>query len=78
LANVSDGTDTADLSIPIGFLLGDVNGDRAVNSGDALLTRNRSGQQANATNFRSDVNADGTVNGGDVIVVRGRAGNALP
>jgi hypothetical protein len=78
LANVSDGTDTADLTIPMGFLVGDVNGDRTVNSGDALLTRNRSGQQADATNFRSDVNADGSVNGGDAIVVRGRAGNSLP
>jgi hypothetical protein len=78
LTGVSNGTTTANVRIPMGVLVGDVNGDRVVNSGDALVTRNRSGQQADAANFRSDVNADGTVNGGDVIVVRGRAGNALP
>ena len=40
--------------------------------GDALQTRNRSGQATDETNFRSDVNADGFVNSGDTTVVRGR------
>jgi hypothetical protein len=65
-------------SASAGVLIGDSNGDRTVNSGDALQTRNRSGQTTNGTNFRSDVNADGVVNGGDVIVVRNRSGNSLP
>ena len=56
----------------IGFLLGDTNGDRFVNGGDSIQTRSRSGQGADATNFRSDVNTDGVINGGDTIIVRSR------
>jgi hypothetical protein len=60
------------------FLLGDTNADGAVNSGDTLQTRNRSGQAADATNFHSDVNTDGFVNSGDTTLVRARSGMALP
>jgi hypothetical protein len=59
-------------------LLGDTNADRGVNSGDALQTRSRAGQAADATNFRSDVNADGSINSGDAILVRARLGESLP
>ena len=78
LFNVNDGTNTSDLTIPMGVLLGDTNADRLVNSGDALQTRNRSGQATDATNFRSDVNADGVVNSGDTLIVRARSGDFLP
>ena len=78
LFNVNDGTNTSDVTIPMGVLLGDTSGDRVVNSGDALQTRNRSGQATDATNFRSDVNADGVVNSGDTVIVRARSGTALP
>jgi hypothetical protein len=60
------------------FLLGDTNGDRFVNAGDAVQTRNRSGQGTDPTNFRSDVNTDGSVNSGDTAAVRTRSGSALP
>lgn len=66
-----------DTAVQIGFLVGDVNGDGAVNSADAQLTRNRSGQSADASNFRSDVNTDGAVNGGDTTAIRARSGNGL-
>ena len=78
LSNVSTGISTTDLAVPIGFLVGDTNGNGFVNTGDALETRNRSGQATAATNFRSDVNADGIVNSGDTIVVRSRSGTSLP
>jgi FtsP/CotA-like multicopper oxidase with cupredoxin domain len=68
----------ADVNVPIGILVGDTNWDGFVNSGDALQTRNHSGQAADATNFRSDVNADGVINSGDTTAVRGRAGTFLP
>ena len=67
-----------DTAVSVDFLLGDTNGDRSVNAGDTLQTRNRSGQATDATNFRSDVNADGTVNSGDALVVRSRSGSSLP
>jgi hypothetical protein len=67
-----------DTVVDSGFLIGDTNGDRSVNSGDTLQTRNRSGQATAAANFRSDVNADGFVNSGDTTVVRARSGTFLP
>ena len=78
LTSVNDGTHLGDVAIPMGVLVGDTNGDRSVNTGDALQTRNRSGQATDATNFRSDVNTDGFVNSGDTTAVRSRSGTALP
>ena len=78
LGGVSDGVDTGDVSLLMAVLIGDTNGNGAVNSGDTLQTRSRSGQATDATNFRSDVNADGFVNSGDTTAVRARSGTALP
>jgi len=75
LNNVNGSTN---LTIPMSLLIGDVDGDGFVNSGDALQTRNRSGQATDTTNFRSDVNADGFVNSGDTVIVRARSGAFLP
>ncbi len=66
------------VAVQMGVLIGDTNGDRFVNAGDATQTRSRSGQAADATNFRSDVNTDGTVNSGDTTAVRARSGTFLP
>ena len=78
LFGVNNGTTTSNVTVPMGVLLGDTNGDRFVNAGDATQTRNRAGQTTDATNFRSDVNADGFVNSGDTIAVRAHAGDFLP
>ncbi|MDQ6764480.1 MAG: dockerin type I domain-containing protein, partial [Verrucomicrobiota bacterium] len=75
LNNVNGATNP---TIPMSVLIGDVNGDGFVNSGDALQTRNRSGQTTDASNFRSDVNADGVVNSGDSTIVRAHSGTTLP
>ncbi|HEX8680158.1 MAG TPA: choice-of-anchor Q domain-containing protein, partial [Chthoniobacterales bacterium] len=72
------GAQSTSLSINMALLLGDTNGDRAVNAGDAQQTRNRSGQLAGATTFRSDVGADGTINSGDLQIVRSNSGHATP
>lgn len=79
LSNVTDtlGQVLPSTAVSVRILVGDSNGDGTVNSGDALQTRSRSGQDASATNFRSDVNSDGTINGGDALVVRSRSGNAV-
>ena len=80
LANVIDsaGNSNASVGVSMGVLLADANGDRVVNSGDAQQTRNRSGQDTTATNFRSDFNLDGTINSGDATVVRSRSGHFIP
>ena len=64
-------------SVQMRKLVGDTSGDGTVNSGDAIQTRNRSGQTTNATNFRSDVNVEGNVNSGDATIVKGRSGNSV-
>ena len=74
LFSASDGANTNNVAVPMSVLVGDTNGDRFVNSGDALQTRSRSGQGTNATNFRSDVNADGVINSGDTTAVRAKSG----
>jgi hypothetical protein len=78
LLNVSNGSTTNNINIPMAVLIGDTNGDGTVNAGDALQTRSRSGQPASTTNFRSDVNLDGVVNSGDSLSVRSRSGSFLP
>ena len=49
LLSVSNGTSTGDISVQMGVLVGDTNGDRFVNAGDSLQTRNRSGQATKRT-----------------------------
>jgi hypothetical protein len=65
-------------AVSLNMLIGDTNGDRTVNAGDALQTRSRSGQGTDVTNFRNDVNSDGVVNSGDSLAVRNRSGASLP
>jgi uncharacterized delta-60 repeat protein len=77
LFGINDGTNMGDLPIRLSLLRGDTNSDGNVNSGDAVQTRNRSGQTTDATNFRSDVNVDGSVNSGDAIQVRAASGTSL-
>ena len=66
------------ITIPMSVLVGDANGDAVVNSGDATVTRNRSGQATDATNFRADYNLDAFINSGDATVVRTRSGQSIP
>ena len=75
---VSSGEESGDITLAMSILAGDTNADGAINSGDTLQTRNRSGQATDATNFPSDVNLDGFVNSGDTLFVRTRAGTSLP
>ena len=65
-------------TVPLGFLVGDVNGNRAVNSTDITLTKSRLGLTPDATNFRSDVNAGGLINATDVTLIKQNLATALP
>ena len=64
-------------SASIGFLVGDVNGTRSVNSSDISGVKARSGQPTDALNFKFDVNASGAVNSSDVSAVKARSGLTL-
>jgi hypothetical protein len=80
LDNVQDtaGGFSSTVSADMGVLLGDVNGDGVVNSGDATVTRSSSGLATTSANFRADVNRDGGINSGDATIVRARSGQLIP
>lgn len=61
----------------IGFLVGDINGTRSVNSSDISSVKARSGQTTNHANFRFDINASGAINSSDISGVKAGAGGVL-
>ncbi|MBL0122655.1 MAG: hypothetical protein IPP88_07940 [Betaproteobacteria bacterium] len=62
----------------LGFLVGDVNSARTVLPAYLSQTKARSGQVADAANFRFDLNATGAVTAADVSAVKGRINRTLP
>ncbi len=62
----------------LGFLVGDVNNTRSVNSSDISSVKARSGQATSALNFRFDVNATGAISAADISTVKARSGLVLP
>ena len=71
-----NGTATAWPAV-IGFLVGDVNNTRSVNSSDISGVKARSGQSTDITNFKFDVNASGAINSSDISAVKARSGLVL-
>ena len=78
LSSVSDGSNMNNVSVPIGFLLGDTTGNGTVNASDVSLTKSKSGQPVDASNFRNDVTLSNSINSSDVSTVKARSGTALP
>jgi len=78
LVGVNDGTNIADVTIPMGVLIGDTNADTFVNSADISQTKSQSGQAVSGSNFREDVNTDGFLNSADISLVKSKSGTALP
>jgi hypothetical protein len=67
------------VTIPMGVLSGDVNGNRSPSPPRILgLTKSQSGLPVSADNFRADVNPNGSINATDVSLVKSRAGTGLP
>jgi hypothetical protein len=78
LFNVNDGTHIGNVSVSLGVLVGDVNGNGTVNATDVALTKSQVGQSVTMSNFREDVNANGTISSTDVAIVKSKVGTALP
>jgi photosystem II stability/assembly factor-like uncharacterized protein len=79
LTNVQDPVGTSPtVSANMAVLLGDTNGNRAVNATDVSETKAQSGQRANSSNFRLDVTANGQINSSDVSLIKSRSGAMLP
>ena len=66
-----------DTTISIGFLIGDINASRAVNSADILGIKAKSAA-VDQTNFRFDLNLSGTIDRADVSMAKARSGMVLP
>jgi hypothetical protein len=78
LFNVNDGTHMGNVPVSMGVLVGDVNGNAAVNASDVGLTKSQAGQVVSGSNFREDVNANGTISATDVAQVKANVGTSLP
>jgi Dockerin type I domain len=78
LFNVNDGTHMGNVPVSMGVLVGDVNGNAAVNASDVSLAKSQVGQPVSGSNFREDVNANGLINSVDVALVKSEVGTALP
>ncbi len=78
LFNVNDGTHMGNVPVSMGVLIGDVNGNGAVNATDVALTKSQVGMPVGSSNFREDVNANGLINSVDVAQVKTNVGTALP
>jgi hypothetical protein len=72
------GNTLSSASVAMGLLLGDVNGDRVVNSLDTNEAQMYKGQKTVQQNFRSDVNADGHITYLDIQIIRQQHGTSLP
>lgn len=70
LFGLNDGTNMSDIGVPMGVLLGDVNGSARTDSGDVFATQGQNGLAITQANFRKDVNASGRIDSGDVFLVR--------
>jgi hypothetical protein len=73
-----EGSGTRDLVIPMGILIGDVNGSRRTDSGDVTAVRNHTVSVPSEQTFRYDVNASGRIDSGDVTATRNATVTVLP
>jgi WD40 repeat protein len=84
LTNVSDslGNFSSNLQTTMGVLLGDVNGDGQVDSGDLIKVKQQTLQPVNdnpgTSNFRADVNTDANIDSGDLIITKRQTLTGLP
>jgi hypothetical protein len=79
LEDVTDGTDTIDVDVNIGFLIGDTTNTRTVNASDVSQTKSFSGTAVTTSALaRIDVNVSGIINASDTVVVKASSGTAAP
>lgn len=64
--------------VSMGFLVGDTNSSRSVNSADINGVKAHVGQTLSLANFMFDVNATGAIDASDVSAVKMHAGTVLP
>jgi hypothetical protein len=66
-----------DTPVSVNMLIGDTNGNGAVNATDIAQTKSQVGQTVSTSNFRTDVNASGIINTSDVAIVKSHSGESI-
>jgi peptidyl-Asp metalloendopeptidase len=72
-----NGTTTV-FPVALGFFVGDVNGNHAVNASDISAVKAQLNQTVTDANFRFDLNASGSIDAADMSAVKARSGLVLP
>jgi hypothetical protein len=67
----------ADTSVQLSMLIGDTNGNGAVNASDISQTKGDTGQSATGSNFREDVNVNGVISSTDISLVKAHSGEGV-
>lgn len=75
--DLNDGFGSTEAIIPMGILVGDVNGNGTVNVSDVVAVKSQLGP-VTVSNFRADVNPNGIVNASDIVKVKTLLGTSLP
>jgi glucose/arabinose dehydrogenase len=80
LTNIVDlaGNTSSAVSVTMGVLLGDVNGNGLVDGNDVAAVQSQTRQPVTGANFQYDVNTDGVIDGNDVSLTQGHTRTSLP
>jgi hypothetical protein len=78
LFGVNDGTNTGDVGVRMGVLVGDVNGNGVVSNTDVASVKAQVAAAVTTSNFRNDVNANGVISNTDVSLTKAQVGATLP
>ena len=78
LNNVSDGTNSGNITVPMGVLIGDVDATGRVDGTDVSGVQSHTRRTTNANNYRFDVDASGRIDGNDVSATQAHTGTSLP
>jgi hypothetical protein len=78
LVGVNNGTNTGNVTVPMGVLLGDVNATGGVDGNDVSAVQSHTRQPVTSANFRYDVNATGGIDGNDVSITQAQTRTRLP
>ncbi|MBL8519321.1 MAG: hypothetical protein JNK75_01500, partial [Betaproteobacteria bacterium] len=77
LTGVTSATGSANVSVALGFLVGDVSNNRVIASADWSQIKARAGQNVQAANFVHDINLSGTVTAADIATAKAKSGNGI-
>ena len=78
LTGVNDGANVGNVSLPMGLLLGDVDGNGIVSNTDVAFVKSQVSSSVTGSNFRADVNANGVISNTDVAITKTQVSNTLP